>query len=490
MLLTMAVSLYTSRIILLTLGIEDYGIYSLVAGFIVLFEILNGAISSATQRFLTFEIGRKDSGQIRNVFSMSINIHIILAFVILILGETIGLWFLNTQLVIPPERMEAAQWVFQFSLFAVMVSILSSPYNAIIIAYERMGVFAVVSIISVVLKLVIVFMLQWFGFDKLKLYAILTFGVTLIIRIIYGAYCKRNFEESKFSFYWDKVLFKKLFNHVGWMLFGTTSAVLAGQGVNILMNIFFGVTVNAARGIAYTVKGSVTSFITNFMVAVNPQIIKNYAQENFTDMYNLVFRSSKFSFFLMLYLSLPIILLADTILHWWLKIVPEYAVIFSRLIIIDLFFTILFSPIGTVSQATGRIKPYQLIITIGNLLIFGLSYLFFKMGYPSYFTFIIMIVISFISLFARLIILKSQISFPIQKYIEKVLQPIALVVLFSAPLPLLVYYFIDDNVIQFFLVGTASVLSTSLGIWWIGFNKSEKVFIRNKIYEIKNKIFK
>ena len=488
--LTMLVSLYTSRIVLITLGIEDYGIYSLVAGFIIMFEILNGAISSATQRFLTFEIGRKDPIQIRNVFSMSINIHLIIAFLILILGETVGLWFLNTQLVIPPERMEAAQWVYQFALFAVMVSVLSSPYNAIIIAYERMGVFAIVSIISVVLKLVIVFMLQWFGYDKLKMYAIFTFGVTLIIRFIYGAYCKRKFEESKFRFYWDTNLFKKLFNHLGWMLFGTTSVVLAGQGVNILMNIFFGVTVNAARGIAYTVKGTVTSFISNFMIAVNPQIIKNYAQENFNEMYNLVFRSSKFSFFLMFYLSLPVILLADTILHWWLKIVPDYAVIFSRLIIIDLFFTILFSPIGTVSQATGKIKPYQLTISIGYLLLFGLSYLFFRMGYPSYFTFIIMIIMSVLGLFARLFILKFQISFPIKKYIENVLVPIALVVLISVPVPLVVFYFVDDTLIQFFSVGVASVLSSTFGIWMVGFNKTEKVFITKKAYELKNKLFK
>lgn len=489
MLLTMAVSLYTSRIVLLTLGIEDYGIYSVVGGFVAMFGFLNSAMSTATQRFLAFEIGRNDTTQIRNVFSMSINIHFIIALIILFFAETIGLWFLNTQLVIPPDRMVAAQWVYQFSILAMMVGVVSVPYNAIIIAHERMSIFAAVSIFEVSLKLLIVFMLQWLGFDKLKLYAVLTFIVSLIIRIIYGAYCKRKFKESSFRFYWDSDLFKKLFKHVGWMLFGTTSVMLSGQGLNILMNIFFGVTVNAARGIAYTVQGTVDSFVRNFMIAVNPQIIKNYAQDNYTEMYNLVFRSSKFSFFLMFYISLPVLLLTGTILQWWLKIVPDDALVFTQLTIVNLFFTVMFSPLGAISQATGKIKPYQLTISIGFLLVFLLSYLFFKMGYPSYVAFIIMIVISFIGLFARIYILKRQLSFPLQKYYKNVLQPIVLVVLISLPLPLTVLYLIDEMVIQFFLVGIASVLSVTIGVWLVGLNKSEKVFIKNKALEFKAKLF-
>lgn len=490
MLLTMAVSLYTSRIVLNTLGIEDFGIYNVVGGFVAMFGFLNSSMASATQRFLSFEIGRKDSEQIRNVFSMSINIHFIIALVVLLFAETIGLWFLNIKLTIPPERMEAAQWVYQFSILTMIVGIISVPYNSIIIAHERMGVFAGVSIIDVTLKLLIVFMLQWLGFDKLKLYAVLIFAVSLIIRLIYGIYCKRSFEESKFRFYWDPALFNRLLSHVGWMLFGTSTNMLSGQGINVLMNIFFGVTVNAARGVAYALQGAVNSFVSNFMMAVNPQIIKNYAQENFEQMYSLVFRSSKFSSFLMFYIAFPVLLLTGTILQWWLKIVPDYAVIFAQLIIIDLFFTVLFSPMAAVSQATGKIRPYQLAISIGFLLVFLLTYLFFKLGYPSHFAFIIMIAMSFLGLLARLIILKFQVSFPVRKYFKDVLLKITYVAVLSIPIPLVMLYYIDDTVIQFFSVLIATVLSTTIGIWMVGINKVEKVFIINKIVQLKNKIIK
>lgn len=489
MLLTLVVSLYTSRIVLLTIGIDDFGIYNVVGGFVAMFGFLNSAMASATQRFLSFEIGRKDSLQIQNVFSMSINIHFVIAIIILLFAETIGLWFFNTQLAIPAERRVAAQWVYQFSILALLVNIISVPYNAIIIAHERMNVFAGVSIVEVALKLLIVFMLQWLGYDKLKLYAVLVFGVSIIIRLIYGVYCKSKFKESRFRFYWDAVLFKKLFSHVGWMLFGTTMNMLSGQGINILMNIFFGVTVNAARGIAYSIQSAVTSFVSNFMMAVTPQIIKNYAQNNFEDMYNLVFRSSKFSFFLMFYVSLPVLLLTGTVLQWWLKIVPEHAVIFTQLVIIDLFFSILYSPIANVSQATGKIKGYQIVISIGFFLAFALSYLFFKMGYPSHFAFIIMIVMSFLGLLARLQVLKIQLSFPVQKYYKEVIQRIAFVALISIPIPLVVLYSINNIVVQFFLVIVASVLSTSIGIWFVGINQPEKIFIKSKLQQLQTKLF-
>lgn len=486
----MLVGLYTSRIILNTLGIEDYGIYNVVGGFVAMFGFLNNSMASATQRFLSFEIGRKDTNQIRNVFSMSVNIHFIIALVVLFFAETIGLWFLNTQLTIPHERMVAAQWVYQFSILTMIVNVLSVPYNAIIIAHERMGIFAGVSIIDVSLKLFIVFMLQWFGFDKLKFYAVLMFAVSLIIRLIYGVYCKMNFKESKFRFYWNPILFKQLFSHVGWMLFGTTTHMLSGQGVNVLMNIFFGVTVNAARGIAYAVQGAVGSFVSNFMIAVNPQIIKSYAQDNLHQMYNLVFRSSKFSFYLMFYIALPVLLLTGTILQWWLKIVPDNAVLFTQLVIIDLFITVLFSPIAAVSQATGKIKPYQLAISIGFLLVFVLTYLFFKLGYPSYIAFIIMIAMSFLGLLTRLVILKLQMSFPIRDYFKDVLLKIAFVAVLSIPIPLMILYYTTTQVVQFFSVIAASIISTSIVIWLVGINNSEKLFIINKVHQLKNKIFK
>jgi O-antigen/teichoic acid export membrane protein len=302
MLFSMVVSLYTSRIVLNTLGVEDYGIYNVVGGIITMFSFLNGAMAAGTQRFLTFELGKNDAIQLSRVFSMSMSIHLMIALVVFVLGETLGLWFVNTQLTIPSERMAAANWVYQFSVLSAMVGIWSVPYNASIIAHERMNVYAYVSILEVILRLLIVFLLQWFGFDKLKFYAVLVFSVSLTIRFIYGRYSKLHFSETRFKFYWNKDLFNTLVSYAGWNLWGNLAVVAHDQGVNILLNIFFGPAVNAARGIAYSVKAAVYSFVQNFQVAMNPQIIKSFASGDFKNMHQLIFQGSKFSFFLLFFL--------------------------------------------------------------------------------------------------------------------------------------------------------------------------------------------
>ncbi len=483
----MLVSLYTSRVILNTLGVEDFGIYNVVGGFVTMFGFLNSAMASATQRFLAIEIGKGDHEQLRNVFSMSINIHFLIAFIIFILTETVGLWFVNTQLTIPAGRMGAAQWVYQFSILTMIVYMVSVPYNAMIIAHERMNVFAWVSIAEVGLKLFIVFMLQWFGFDKLKFYAVLTFCVSLIIRFIYRFYCNKQFKESKYKFNWEPQLFKRIFNHAGWMLFGTTSNVLSSQGLNILLNIYFGVVVNTARGIAFQLQNAVSAFVDNFMMAVRPQIIKTYAYENFEEMYKLVFRSSKFSFFLLFIIALPVLLLTETILAWWLKNVPEYATIFTRLTIINLFFTTLYPPIATVSQATGNIKYFQLTISIGFTLVFVFTLLFFQIGFPCYTAFLIGIIMSFIGLFARLLVLKFQLNFPIKEYYRKVLSKIINVIIFSIPIPLFCRLIINNPINQFFAVCFTSVITTISIIWLMGLEKNERQFFKLKINEIINR---
>ena len=278
MLLTMAVALYTSRIILQTLGVEDFGIYNVVAGFVTMLGFLNSAMSSATQRFLAFELGKPDIKDVRGIFSMSLNIHIIIALFVFVLGETIGLWFVRTQLTIPIDRMMAAEWVFHLALLSFMVTIISVPYNALIIAHERMKVFAWVSIIDVTLKLLIVFMLSWFGMDKLVLYGLLSLAVVFTIAMVYRVYCKNKFVESRFRLYWDKKLFHIMLSYTGWNLWGNIAAVMSGQGVNILLNIFFGPSVNAARAIAMQVSGALNSFVQNIQVAINPQIIKSYEE--------------------------------------------------------------------------------------------------------------------------------------------------------------------------------------------------------------------
>ena len=488
MLLTMAVSLYTSRIVLNTLGVEDYGIYSVVGGFVAMFGFLNSAMASATQRFLSFEIGRKDFVQLRNVFSMSINIHFIIAFVILLLAETIGLWFVNTQLTIPPDRMVASQWVYQFSILALIVNIVSVPYNAIIIAHERMNVFAWVSIAEVSLKLLIVFMLQWFGFDKLKMFAVLTFAISVIIRLIYGIYCRYKFKESKFRFFWDKPLFKTLMSYAGWNLWGNAASVIMGQGVNILLNIFFGPVVNAARAIAFQVNGAVNQFVSNFQMAMNPQIIKSYASGDLRYMHQLVFQGAKYSFFLLYIMSLPIFLEAEIILRLWLKIVPEYTVIFTRLVIVNILIESISGPLMTAAQASGRIKLYQSVVGFILVLNLPISYLLLKMGASPEVTLYVGISLSIIALYARLKIISPLVNLSIMEYLNAVVLRIIPVVLVAFIPPIIVYLSLEENFIRLLLTGITSIMSVLTTIYYIGLSKTEQLFMNRKVKQLISKI--
>lgn len=488
MFLTMAVSLYTSRIILNTLGIEDFGIYNVVGGFVTMFAFLNSSMASATQRFLSFEIGRKDSVKLGNVFSMSVNIHFIIAFVILIFAETVGLWFLNTQLTLPPDRMVAAQWVYQFSILALMVNMVSVPYNAIIIAHERMNVFAWVSIAEVSLKLLIVFMLQWFGFDKLKLYAILIFAVTLIIRMVYGVYCNKNFKESKFRFFWDKPLFNTLMSYAGWNLWGNAASVIMDQGLNILLNIFFGPVINAARAIAFQVKSAVQQFVGNFQMAINPQIIKSYASEDLKYMHQLIFQGAKYSFFLLFIMSLPIFIEAEIILRLWLKTVPEYTVIFTRLVIINILIDSISGPLMTAAQASGKIKQYQSVVGLLLVLNLPISYLFLKMDYSPEVTLYVGISLSIIALYARLKIISPLVNLSISEYLNNVVLRIIPVVFIAFISPTLVYISLEENFIRLLLTGITSIASVLMTIYYIGLSKIEQQFMNRKVKQLFNKI--
>lgn len=485
MLLTMAVTLYTSRIALNTLGVEDFGIYNVVGGFVTMFAFLNSAMASATQRFLSFEIGRKDFVQLRNVFSMSVNIHFIIAFVVLLLAETVGLWFVNTQLTIPPDRMNAAQWVYQFSILSMMVSIVSVPYNAIIIAHERMNVFAWVSIAEVSLKLLIVFMLQWFGFDKLKLYAVLVFSVSLIIRLIYGVYCKYNFKESKFRFFWDKPLFRTLMSYAGWSLFGNMASAFSGQGVNILLNIFFGPAINAARAIAYQVQSATFQFVSNFQLAMNPQIVKRYASSELSSMNQLIFQGAKFSFYMLIILSLPILLETNIILKLWLKNVPEFTVIFTQLVIIDILLDSFSRSLITAAQATGKIRLYQSVVGTLKLLILPVSYVFLKLNFQPQITLLVSIIINVIALIARLIILKRLINLKMKFFITNVVLKSIFVALISAIFPIGLKFLMDESLLRLLSISLAAIFSTISTIYFLGLNQNEKKYIMRRLKIIK-----
>lgn len=481
MLFTMAVSLYTSRVVLNTLGVEDFGIYNVVGGVVMMFSFLNNAMSSGTQRFLSFELGKKDYEQLKKIFSMSINIHATIAIVILLLAETIGLWFLNTQLTIPEERMVAANWVYQFSILAFLVTIMSVPYNASIISHERMNIFAYVSIIEVTLKLVIVFMLQWFGFDKLKLYAILIFLVSLIIRFIYSIYCKANFKECSYYLFWDKKLYKTLMSYAGWNLWGNIAGVMMNQGINILLNIFFGPVVNAARGIAYQINGAVNSFVSNFQTAMNPQIVKSYAANNKEYMHKLIYKGAKYSYFLLFMLSLPVIIETESILTWWLKILPEHSVLFCRLILINALIDCISGPLMTAAQASGKIKVYQSIVGGLLLSILPISFILLKLGYPAETTIYVNILISVIALVFRLFIISPLVSLKKGMFLQKVIIKILLVTLLSIVVPYLCYLQISNEIIRFFSVCITSIASAFSIIYFIGIENEERLLIKNKL---------
>jgi O-antigen/teichoic acid export membrane protein len=483
----MAVSLYTSRVILNTLGVEDFGIYNVVGGIVIMFGFLNSAMAASTQRFLTFEMDNGDIRQLNRIFSMSISIHAIIAILVLILSETVGLWFLNTKLNIPLERMAAANWVYQFSIFAFIVTVLNVPYSAVIIAHERMKIYAYLGILEVVLKLLIVFMLVWFGFDKLIFYAVLVFAVTLLIRITYTIYCQQKFAECRYHIFWNKKLFQQMSSFANWNLFGVFAGIAYNQGVNILLNIFFGPTINAARGVAYQVQGAVNGFVTNFQLAVNPPITKAYAIGDKKYMYSLVFSAAKYSFYLLLLLTLPVLLETEFILMLWLKTVPDYTIIFTQLILLDVLVCSLSGSLQTMVQATGKVKIYQLIVSGILLLNLPVSYILLHLGLAPQSTFVVSIVISFIALLARLAVLKNTENFPVRIFFSTVLFRVALVFFIAAIVPYYISTLIFSPGNQFITVFILSVFSVITSVYFMGLTKSERIYFNNFFHKLISK---
>ena len=381
MMLTMIISLYTSRVILQVLGIDDYGIYQAVGGIVGFLSFVNNALSTGSSRFITFGLGIGDQQKLKNIFSTTLTSHIILAIVIIILAETIGLWFLHNKLVIAPERLAAAEFAFHLSIVTAFFSLTQVPYSACIIAHEKMGVFAYVSIIESTLRLLIVYLLTIGEFDKLKLYAILLCLIQVGLILFYRFYCIRHFDETKFRLFFDKTLFKEIAGFSGWSLFASTSMALNGQGILVLLNMFFSPSVVAARAISLQVNSAANQFVANFQIAANPQIVKKYAAKDYDGSKMLLLQTTKFSFYLMLLLSLPICLGAKQLLSIWLETVPEYTVIFLQLVIIQSLFCVFDTSFYRALYAKGRLRENALISPTLVFLQFPIIYLLFKFGY-------------------------------------------------------------------------------------------------------------
>lgn len=479
-LVILLVSLYTSRIVLNVLGIDDYGIYNVVGGIVLMFQFLNVGMIDVSQRFLTYELGKNDGQQLQKVFSTSLIIHLIIIFFLLILAETVGLWFLNHKMNIPTSRIIAANWVFQFSILTFIIKIFSVPYNASIVAHEHMKVYAYVSILEVILQLAIVFLLKGSASDKLILYAILMSFVTLLVSITYTLYCKKYFKECKFRNDIDKQLLHKMLSFAGWSFLGNIGYSLKMQGINILINLFFGPAVNAARGVAYQVNAGIYNFVSNFQIAMKPQITKRYAMGDTNSMMVLVHNSSRYSFFLLLYLTLPVLIKTPYILHLWLGIVPEYTVMFLRLVLIVTLINSITGPVATAIQAKGKIKLFQTIILVITLLDIPISYIVLKSGYPPYTVMYISILTELIALIARIWILNALIPMHISNFIIEVIGRNLLVFILAAIIPTGLSQYIPDTFTGFILICIITVSSTTIVLLTVGLKTAERSLIYKK----------
>lgn len=481
MFLMMAISLFTSRVILSTLGVSDYGVYNVVGGVVAMFGILSGSITNSITRFLTFELGKNDNEQLQKVFSTSLNVMFVLSFIIIVIGEIVGIWFLNYKMNIPEGRMDAANWAFQCSLATFVIGLISVPYNSTIVAHEKMSAFAYISIFEALMKLLIVYSLYVSPFDKLKTYVVLLLMLSLVIRFIYGLYCNRHFQEAKYHFVHDKALLKQMTSFAGWNFFGQGAYMLNNQGVSIVINLFFGVTVNAARGIATQVNTAVNQFVSNFMMALNPQITKSYAAGNLEEMHKLVFRGSKFSFFLMLFFLIPICLETRMILHLWLNVVPEYAVEFVRWTLIITTLGMLSNTLITSLHATGKIKRYMIIVGIIEFSNFPITYLVFKMGFGPLYAYYVYFVVYLFLAFLRLYLIKDLIKMKTIDFIHEVYFKIVIVSLVAVCLPGVICYLQSDTISRFFVICVLSFISTSISVWFLGLEDKERLYLLNMV---------
>jgi O-antigen/teichoic acid export membrane protein len=488
MLVSLFVTLYTARVVLNTLGVSDFGLYNVIGGVITLLAFITSAMAAASERFLAYDLGKRDMTNLNKTFSMTMTIYIVFFVLTLIIAETIGVWFVKYKLNIPVGREVAAFWVYQFSVFSFSVSLIRIPYNSAIIAFEKMSFYSWVSIVEVILKLVIVYILVVFSFDKLTLYSILTFLVISIVTFIYYLFIKKNFPACSYSFHWDKTMFSSMFKFAGWTMFGAFSFATMSQGVNILLNIFFNPIINAARAIAFQINSQIFSFVNNFQVAVGPQLIKYYASGDIQSMKKLYYQSSKLSYYLFYIIALPVLLEMNLLLHWWLKNVPDYTVLFARLVVID---TVIYCMAGTLIhlvQATGKNKMYE--IGVGTILLLNvpISYLFLKFGYPPETTMIITIILSLVGLMYKLYCIKWYLSLSIKEYFFEVILKNLLVSIVALIAPLILYIKLEEGFFQFVIVGFVSVVFSILAIYLIGLNSDEKKVIKNFIEKKINQI--
>lgn len=477
----MLVSLYTSRVILNALGEEDYGIYTIVGGFIALLSFINSSMTISIQRFLNIELGKNNVEEATKIYNTSIVNHVIISLVLLIIMESIGLWLFEANINIPRPKLHVAKTVFHFSVLTACLNFLRIPNNASIIAHEKMSFYAYVSIIEALLKLATVYLILLKDDGRLEFYAFLMFLSTLLVNVIYQVYCNQYLNTCRFNLSWNLSIIKKLLSFSSWNLLGGISNVLSTHGVNILINLFFSVVVNAAMGIANQVYSAVYTFVTNFQTAINPQIIQTYASGEKLLFLNLVFRSSKFSFYLLFLIALPIILCCDEVLDVWLVSVPQYTVAFVRLYLVFLMIDAVSASLWISAQAIGCIARFQICTSLIVIINLPLIYLCFKLGYPPEFAVAIRVFVNFILFCYRLAYLKIKINFPIREYLLNVVLKCLFVSALIIPVPLLVSYIVENAIWQTLLTTLSSVIISVIILYRIGLDSGEKMMLRNML---------
>lgn len=482
MLFLLGVSLYTSRVVLEALGVVDYGIYNVVGGFVAMFGIISSTLTGACSRFINYEMGTGNMERLKAVFSTTVTIQVILALIVVVVCESFGLWYINNIMVIPGERLIAANWCFQFSVINFFISLVSVPYNAAIVAHEKMSAFAYISIFEGISRLLICYLIIVLPYDNLIAYGFLLLVIQIIVRLIYQVYCRTHFEESRYFFVWDKQLIKEIFSYSSWNLIGNTSAILKNQGINILLNYFFGPVVNAAKGVSNQVNNAINGFVSNFMMALNPQITQSYSSGNRSNMMILINYGSRFSFYILILFALPIIFNADYILSIWLKKVPDYAVPFSVLTLIAAIICSLSKTLITAQNATGKVKNYQIVVGGIQIAIVPISFIVLKFGGSPVSVMWVLIFDEFISLFARIYMLSKNIKeFSSTEYFKRVILNCFIVLLCSSIIPTLFIFYLQPNFMIFIFGVMITITMTMISILYIGCSCKERAYLYSKL---------
>lgn len=480
--IVMIISLYTSRVLLQAIGVEDFGIYNLVGGITAMISFLNGTLADGTQRFITFEIGKGYVGRVNKIYSTCMILHIALAIIVVIVLEPIGVWFINNKLQIPADRLIASLWVFHFMLLQLFLSVISVPYNALIIAHEKMSAFAMVSVFESCIRLSISFVLMaCSSIDRLVFYGFLLMISQLLIRSIYIYYCKHNFKTIKFKYEIDKPLIKEIGNFAIWTIIGNFAWICVTQGLNLLLGVFFQPAINAARGIAVQVQQALTTFVKNFQTAINPQITKTYAADQLDEMHTLIFRSSRLSFFLLMFPLIPIFVDAEIILHLWLKTVPNYTTEFIRIILLVSWFNTLGNPLAVGAKASGRIKKYELCSASAKLAVLPIGYITLYLGCQPYSVFVIYLIFEIIALVLNIIITRKLIHFSLHQYTNECLARIIPVSIITIMVPLVLANFMAPSLLRFVFIVLSTCVIGGTAIYFIGLTKDELKFINAKL---------